>query len=156
MIAAIFTKSVVVSIAAVLAAGCATIARGTSEDVTVNSDPPGAFVETTAGLTCPATPCTWKVPRKQEFVATFRLDGYEPVQIPVQTKVGTGGAVGFTGNVLAGGVVGMVADAGSGATLDHDPNPVFAQLTPIPRTNEKMTPRVRRSPASRRPAEPQS
>ena len=49
----------------------------------------------------------------------------------VGTRLASAGAVGFAGNVLVGGIVGMGVDAASGATLEHHPNPVVAVLQPV-------------------------
>jgi hypothetical protein len=46
--------------------------------------------------------------------------------------------------MIVGGVVGMAVDASSGATLEHFPNPVIAQLEPV---RKGQPPRViRRAP----------
>lgn len=111
-------------------AGCATITRGTTSQVTFESQPPQADMRTSTGQTC-VTPCTLTVSRKAEFTALFSKPGYHDVQIPVQTKIAGNGAAGFAGNILIGGVVGMAADAASGATLEHVPNPVIANMTPV-------------------------
>lgn len=111
--------------------GCATVTRGTTDQVTVNSEPTGATATTSTGLNCPSTPCTWEVSRKSEFVVTYTMPGYKPAQVPVNTKVAGAGAAGFAGNVLLGGIVGMGVDAATGSTLEHYPNPVFATLEPI-------------------------
>ncbi len=110
---------------------CGTVTRGSNEDVTFNSDPPGAKVLTSTGLVCQATPCTFPISRKQEFIATFELPGHHSQQIEVKTEVSGGGAAGMAGNIVAGGLVGIVVDASTGATLDHTPNPVFATMVPI-------------------------
>ncbi|GGC63931.1 translation initiation factor 2 [Chelatococcus reniformis] len=117
--------------AALVGAGCGTVVRGTTEKVTVESNPPGAQVVSNMGMSCPAAPCIWDVPRKQEFVATFSLDGHYPVQIPVTTRLSGGGAAGLAGNILIGGVIGVGVDAATGAPLDHTPNPVIANMVPI-------------------------
>ena len=49
----------------------------------------------------------------------------------MQTRVAGSGAAGFAGNVIIGGVVGMVADAATGATLEHYPNPVGVTLEAV-------------------------
>jgi PEGA domain len=116
---------------ALSASGCASITRGTTEQVTVSSEPAGAEVRTSMMHHCPATPCTFTVKRKDEFIVTIRKDGYEEAQVPVATRIAGGGAAGFAGNVIFGGVIGMGVDAASGATLEHFPNPVFVQLQPI-------------------------
>jgi len=109
---------------------CATVTRGTTEQITFDSTPPAAM-RTSTGLTCPTTPCTVQVDRKSEFVATFSKEGYESQDVMVQTRVAGSGAAGFAGNVLIGGLVGMGVDAATGATLEHYPNPVTVSLVPL-------------------------
>jgi hypothetical protein len=110
--------------AAVVMAGCATVTRGTSSQVQIQSEPPGADVRTSTGFTC-ITPCTMTVGRKDEFAVTFTKPGYEPEQVDIKTRLaGDGALAGVAGNALIGGVVGLAADAASGATLEHTPNPL--------------------------------
>ncbi len=116
--------------AASMLGGCATITKGTTDQVTFNSEPAGATAQTSIGLQCPATPCTFEISRKQDFVVTFSKPGYVSQQVPVGTKLGGSGAAGFAGNIVAGGVIGMGVDAATGSTLDHFPNPVFVTLQP--------------------------
>jgi len=131
---------------------CATVTRGTTNQVTFNSEPSGAEVRTSIGHSCPATPCTLEINRKSEFIAIFSKEGYQDQQIPVQTRVAGAGAAGFAGNIILGGVVGMAADAATGATLEHYPNPVHASLVPLAlsRGRKPVAPRgpVRQVPTS--------
>jgi hypothetical protein len=120
---------------ALLVSACGTVTRGTTNDVTFNSEPAGAHMQTSTGLSCPETPCTLPISRKQEFVATFTLAGYAPQQVSVTTEVAGAGAAGFAGNVIAGGLVGMAVDVSTGAALDHKPNPVFARMIPLGRSH---------------------
>jgi len=115
---------------ALIASGCASITRGTTDQVQINSDPPEAQVRTSLGHAC-TTPCTLQFNRKDEFTVTFTKPGYHTTEIGVTTQVANAGAAGFAGNVLLGGVVGMAADASTGATLEHVPNPVSAKLAPL-------------------------
>ena len=124
-----------VSLLAVLAGSlslgaCATVTRGTTEQITFDSTPP-AQMRTSTGLSCPTTPCTLDVSRKSEFIATFSKEGYESQDVMVQTRVAGAGAAGFAGNVLVGGLVGMGVDAATGSTLEHYPNPVKVSLVPL-------------------------
>jgi hypothetical protein len=124
-----------VSLLAVLAGSlslgaCATVTRGTTEQITFDSTPT-AEMRTSTGLTCPTTPCTLEVGRKSEFVATFSKQGYQSQNVMVQTRVAGAGAAGFAGNVLVGGLVGMGVDAATGSTLEHYPNPVNVSLVPL-------------------------
>jgi len=131
-----------------LCASCATVTRGTSEQIQIVSDPPGAEARTSMGFVC-VTPCTLQVGRKDEFTVTVSKPGYQPAEVPVTTKVNAGGGAAFAGNVLVGGLVGMAADASTGAGLDHYPNPVEVELVPLKPTRaapSKSTPRPKNVP----------
>jgi hypothetical protein len=126
-------KSIVWAGAAALAlglGGCATITRGTTTQFTVDSSPPGAQVRTSTGFTCEATPCTFKMPRKEAFVVTVSKAGYKPSETPVKSIVAGEGAAGFVGNALVGGVIGAGVDVSSGAMMDLSPNPIHVNLDP--------------------------
>ncbi|MGH7026570.1 translation initiation factor 2 [Brevundimonas sp.] len=110
---------------------CATITRGTSQTFTVESTPPGARVSTSNGFQCDATPCTFRMPRKDPFRATVSLDGYMTQEHEIASNYAGAGAAGFAGNVLVGGVIGMAVDGSSGAMKDLTPNPLVVEmLTP--------------------------
>ncbi len=110
---------------------CATITRGTSQTFTVESTPPGAHVSTSNGFACEATPCTFRMPRKDAFRATVSMDGYVTQDHDIASRVSGSGGAGFAGNILVGGVIGMAVDGTSGAMNDLTPNPlVITLLTP--------------------------
>ena len=141
------------ALAASMLAGCATVTRGLSDQVQINSDPPGATVQTSMSHQC-MTPCTLNVQRKDEFNVVISKPGFEPQTVFVGTRVAGSGAAGFAGNVLVGGIVGMGVDAASGATLEHFPNPIAVALRPAaapagapPRGRQKGQPVAQRPPA---------
>ncbi|WP_457091688.1 translation initiation factor 2 [Microvirga sp. P5_D2] len=145
-----------VSLLAVLAGSlslgaCATVTRGTTEQITFDSTP-SAEMRTSTGLTCPTTPCTLDVSRKSEFVATFSKQGYQSQNVMVQTRVAGAGAAGFAGNVLIGGVVGMGVDAATGSTLEHYPNPVNVSLVPLVLSRKSKKPVAPRGPVKEQAA----
>jgi hypothetical protein len=109
--------------------GCASVTRGWNNQLQFSSDPPEATVRTSLGHQC-LTPCTLQVGRKDEFTAIFSKQGFHSVEVPVRTRIAGGGAAGFAGNVVLGGVIGMGVDAASGATLEHCPNPISVRLRP--------------------------
>jgi hypothetical protein len=111
-------------------AGCATVTRGTTDQITVTSEPPNAQVTTSLSQAC-TTPCTFTVGRKDEFTVKIAAPGYKAQEIPVTTRVANAGVVGMAGNMVVGGVVGVAVDATSGAMLEHVPNPVNAVLEPL-------------------------
>lgn len=122
--------------AALLCAGCATVTRGTTEQVQIISEPPGADARTSLGHQC-ETPCTITVSRKDEFNVSVMKDGFERAQVPVIVEVAGSGGAAFAGNILLGGVIGMGADAATGAAYSHTPNPVSVVLRPEPPAEPK-------------------
>ncbi|HEY2710098.1 MAG TPA: PEGA domain-containing protein [Caulobacteraceae bacterium] len=112
-----------------MTSACATVTRGTHESWSVTSEPPGA-VTTSNGFSCPQTPCTFKMEHKAEFDVTVSRDGYKPYHGHVVHVVSSGGGLGMAGNVLVGGVVGVVVDVASGAMMELKPNPLVVRLEP--------------------------
>jgi hypothetical protein len=108
---------------------CATVTRGMHEAFTVETEPSGATVETSNGLHCDATPCTFaRVERKAEFTVTITKPGYRTWTGNVTHHTAGAGAAGMAGNVLVGGLIGVGVDATSGATQDLTPNPLHVAL----------------------------
>ena len=116
-----------ITVSVVLGQGCATVTRGTSQDFGVTSEPSAASVKLTTGMTC-ETPCSLDLKRSKGFAGTVSKEGYKPAEFSVQSKIATAGGVGFAGNVVLGGVIGMGVDAASGAMKDLYPNKVHAVL----------------------------
>jgi hypothetical protein len=111
-------------------AACATITRGTKEDWAVQTDPVGAAVKTDHGYSCSPTPCTIKLPRKNEFEVTVTKAGYKPYTARITNGISGKGTAGLVGNAVVGGIIGIGVDAVSGATLDLHPNPLVVKLEP--------------------------
>lgn len=134
--------------------GCASVTRGTTENISISSTPSGAIAEV-SGLDAPTscvTPCVVVAKRSADITVTINKDGYEPQIVPLTKEVPGTGAAGFAGNLLLGGVVGMGVDAVTGAALDHKPNPVIVTLQPAaPAPQRPAKPRP-----PRRPPSPQS
>ncbi len=121
-------KLFVVALLAPLAA-CATITRGTTQAFTVETEPNGASVSTSNGLTCPSTPCTFaRVPRESEFTVTITKPGYRTATHSVTHQTAGGGGAAMAGNVLVGGLIGAAIDGNNGATQDLVPNPLRVVL----------------------------
>lgn len=111
--------------------GCATITRGSTQDFTVESDPPGARVSFSNGGIC-ETPCTVEKQRKYPFSVTLDKECYESVTAHVTSQVATAGAVGMAGNALIGGVIGIGVDVATGASKELTPNPLLVDLVALP------------------------
>ena len=110
-----------------VAQGCATITRGTTESVELTSQPSEAQVALSTGLKC-ITPCVLEMKRKHGFSGEFSKEGYQSISFHVLSSVSGGGAAGFAGNVIIGGLIGMGIDAMSGSMKTLSPNPVHAVL----------------------------
>ena len=133
--------------------GCASVTRGTTENISIASTPPGATAEV-SGLDNPTacvTPCVVVAKRNADITVTVNKEGYQPQVIPLTKEIPGSGAAGFAGNVLVGGLVGMGVDAATGAAMDHKPNPVEVILQPV-----APAPRAAKPRPPRRPPPPQS
>jgi PEGA domain len=137
-------------IAAAIAApclGCASVTRGTTENISIATTPSGATAEIT-GLEIPTacvTPCVVQAKRNADITVTINKEGYAPLTIPLTKEIPGAGAAGFAGNLLAGGLIGMGVDAATGAAQDHKPNPVIVTLQPLrepPRVSKPAPPKT--------------
>ena len=118
--------------ACALLGGCASVARGTTETISVESTPPGAEAIISGldnPMTC-VTPCAVVAKRNADISVTVQKSGYEPEVVQLTKDIPAAGAAGFAGNILLGGLVGMGVDAVTGAATDHKPNPVVVTLHP--------------------------
>ena len=142
----------IVGVAALCAVlgGCASVARGTTENISIASTPAGAEA-TISGLDVPTacmTPCSVVVKRNADISVAFQKEGYAPQIVPLTKEIQSTGAAGFAGNVLIGGLVGMGVDAYTGAATDHKPNPVTVTLEPLAPPSPARPPRKPRAPAA--------
>ena len=109
-------RLLLIGVIEVYLSGCATIVRGTSEDLFLNSTPSGTTAKLSMGQSC-TTPCNLKISRSESFTVTFSRTGCDDQTVSVfPTLAGAG--------VLLGGLV----DYGTGAVYSLKPNPVVATL----------------------------
>ena len=119
-------RVVLIAALALSLSGCATLSRGTMDEVSVISDPVGADVTTSFGSHC-TTPCSLSVRRDQVFSLWVAKDGYERQKVDVITRLSGAGLAAATENVVTAGL-GATVDAATGATLEHIPNPINLTL----------------------------
>jgi hypothetical protein len=117
--------ALVASLLALCGSGCATIVKGTTQDIPIASEPSGARVAVD-GKSSGSTPTKVTMDRKRSHMVTLELDGYETENIAVTNSIG--GAV--AGNIIAGGLVGWGVDAMTGAQYNLHPDTVTARLRP--------------------------
>lgn len=94
---------------------CATIATGTTQLVTINSNVDSATVSLD-GVNIGKTPFTGKI-KKNGKVLTIEKDGYKTYTIALSTSLeGL-----FWGNIITGGTLGSITDFASGAAYKYSP-----------------------------------
>lgn len=97
--------------------------QGSSEQVSVASTPTGArvFVD---GRETGITPMIANLSRKDRHVLSIRMDGYQPYELPIARSVSGWVA----GNIIFGGIPGLVIDAVTGGMYKLTPTQVTATL----------------------------
>lgn len=114
---------------------CASVSRGTIEDVAVQVTPPNATITTSLNQSCTALPCIIKAKRTDDFTVTAAAPGYQSQTVNVG-RVQKPGAL--AGNIIAGGMIGYMVDKKNGADMDHTPNPVIIDLAPVGKAKPRL------------------
>src|ERR1700690_3147923 len=106
---------------------CATITRGSKDTLVIETDPPNADVLLSSGQVC-KTPCSIKLPRKDNCVVKIKKSGFTDVNVNVTAQISGAGGAGMAGNILLGGIIGGGVDLATGAMYDLKPNPIKVNL----------------------------
>ncbi len=112
-----------------LMSGCATMARSSTQTFVIETEPSGASIELSSGVSC-ESPCSLKLKRKKEFTATLSKEGYAPLTTEVSSGISGAGAAGLAGNLIGFNFVGLAVDATTGAAKNLYPNPLIVRLVP--------------------------
>ena len=103
--------------------GCASIVKGTTQKITIKTNPPGATCRVEQNnntiATISPTPDIINVPKsKHDLTLTCNKPSYRTAVhvIPSDVEAMT------MGNILLGGVIGLAIDAGTGAMNKYDAN----------------------------------
>ena len=121
-----YTILFIVGIACIVViGGCSTIVNGTTQSVSISSDPSGAEVQVD-GNPVGVTPLSTELKRKHNHLVTISLDGYKTQQITIN-KVMSGAVA---GNILAGGLIGWGIDAANGSQYKLKPDTIAVVLVP--------------------------
>lgn len=104
--------------------GCATVTGGARDPkVTVTSDPPGAAV-TVDGQPRGVTPAIVELSRKCDHQVEIIGPGCEPVCIHVERRLNPW----LFGNILVGGLIGVVVDVATDSTHRLSPGDIHVNL----------------------------
>lgn len=106
-----------------LFSSCATVMSGSKQNVKFSSTPSAASIfidEVEVGK----TPFEMKLARKSEHEVMIKLDGYQTYQTKLTKKFNGW----FIGNILIGGIIGIIVDPITGAMYNLSPKEINAQM----------------------------
>ena len=127
--------------------GCASIFSGGGKKVTINTTPPGAKVtiydKSGKVVSTNQTPTVVRLDRSQgyfdpqEYRIVIEKSGFKPTEVRVRATINGW----YFGNLLIGGVIGMViVDPMTGAMFTLSPDHIQETLTPAQRSSLKRGP----------------
>lgn len=149
-------RTILAAATAALLSGCASIFVGGSQSVLIQSEPAGAAVTVTnrAGqqVHSGSTPLTVSLSRgtsyfvSEQYTLRFQKDGHAPKEIVITGRVNGW----YFGNLLIGGVIGMVVvDPLTGAMFTLQPPEATAVLDVAPASPAASAPATSAAPAER-------
>jgi len=103
---------------AVWMTGCATIFKGSTDSIGLNSNPAGARVYADGAEVCSATPCNVNLKSNKTWNLLFKMDGYKEKSVMVNNSIGAGWII----LDILGGLIPVIIDAATGSWyhLDRD------------------------------------
>ena len=120
--------------------GCASIIHGPTQAVDITSQPNGARI-TIDGHEYGTTPKSIELNRKgrmrgelatkKEYAVKIEMDGFHPYEVKIKREMDGW----FLGNIIFGGVIGIIIDASTGSMYKLTPNQVISQMTVPVATN---------------------
>lgn len=106
-----------------LFSSCATIVSGSKQNISFASTPSAASIfidEVEVGK----TPFQMKLARNSEHEVMIKLEGYQAYQTKLTKKFNAW----YFGNILIGGLIGLIVDPLTGAIYNLSPDQINAQL----------------------------
>jgi hypothetical protein len=117
------TSILTISIFLLFTQACGTIMQGTTQQVGISSNPSNASV-TINGQNHGNTPMIIDLKRKDAHMVKIELDGYQPYETNLTRS--TSGWV--WGNIVFGGLIGLVVDASAGGMYKLTPEQIDSEL----------------------------
>jgi hypothetical protein len=116
-----------------LSTGCASIISGPTQNISVNSTPPGATIKVNQ-MSYGKTPGTVHLRRKEVYNIKLELEGY----IDKYTRMRVGYNPAASLNLLFGGPIGYMVDYFSGSLFRFRPDSINATLEKDPDYKKKL------------------
>ena len=114
----------------ILGGGCATVTTGTTQPINIDSDPAGAECKLMRGgeqISTVTTPAPVTVKRDSQTIhVRCKKEGYEEGLVVMNSRF----EAMTVGNVLVGGVIGVIVDSSTGANSKYDPY-VMVRMTAL-------------------------
>ncbi len=128
-----FTNSLIILTVTALLTSCASIIHGPNQTVDFSSQPSGAKISID-GKDYGVTPKSLDLKRKgrlkgeistkKEYAVKVEMEGFYPYEIKIKREMDGW----FLGNILFGGLIGIIVDASNGAMYKLTPDQVIAQM----------------------------
>jgi len=137
------TKNLILALSIILiSTGCASIVHGPLQPISIVSQPTGAQI-TIDGKGYGITPQTVMLRRmgrlkgepseKQYYNLSIELEGYMPYELKLKREMDGW----FVGNILLGGLIGIIIDAANGSMYKLSPDQVVSTLAMQTAINNK-------------------
>jgi hypothetical protein len=117
------TRALLCALALLATSACATIMNGSNQPVMIGSTPNGARILVN-GIGHGTTPMSANLSRNTAHVIRIEADGYQPYEL--QLTRGVSGWV--AGNIIFGGIPGLVVDLVTGSLYNLSPAQLQAHL----------------------------
>jgi len=140
----------------ILGGGCATVTTGTTQPINIDSDPAGAectLMRGGAQISTVTTPAPVTVKRDSQTIhVRCKKEGYEEGLVVMNSRFETM----TVGNVLVGGLIGVIVDSSTGANSKYDPYVMvrMAALSPADAAAAATRPKSTPTPPPVAPIEP--
>jgi hypothetical protein len=128
-----FTSSLLSLVLSGFLFSCASIVHGPSQSIDLTSQPSGAKI-LIDGIEYGITPASVELMRKgrlkgenvekKEYAVSIEMPGYYPYELKIKREMDGW----FLGNLIFGGIIGIIVDASSGAMYKLTPDQIIAQM----------------------------
>ncbi len=130
-------RATAIGVAVIFSAGCASIISGRHAEVAINTTPPNAHViihdkrgKEVANVMTPAKVAlkrSDKIIFPARYTATIEAPGYQTAQVPMNSTVNPW----VLGNIVIGGIPGLIIDDATGAAWKPKHDEIYQQLAPV-------------------------
>jgi hypothetical protein len=132
----LYLQAAIGAVGLLFANGCASIMNGRQANVAIDSYPSNAHVVihdqkgrevasvTTPGVVSLKRNTSWLMPAR--YTATIEAPGYQTAEVPIHSTVNPW----ILGNVVVGGIPGLIVDDATGACWKPDHDSIHQQLVP--------------------------